>query len=326
MLISVVIPTYNRAALLGRAIASVLAQTYPHLELIVVDDGSNDGTSGVVGAFRDPRVRFLGRPRNDGVSRARNAGIRIAAGEWVAFLDSDDEWLPGKLERQLDRWKGAGDPGVAVIYGAYYERHGVSGRSRVKPPHFFEGDLRDRLLRAFDVRTSTVLARRDALLAVGGFRDALRCHEDTDLWMRLIAASHRFGAVREPLTILHRHPGPHQHSDLGARAEAARLLEAEWGSTFRRQGPAAYRAWRAALGARRGPVEFLLVRETLARRGRIAAWRAWARMAPHALVAPRWVIQALALVVLGRGPYARLAAIRGALARRGSGDDSPTST
>jgi len=101
--VSVVIPTYNRAELLTRAIDSVLAQTYDDFELLVVDDGSTDDTEAVVTAYDDDRVRYLAHETNRGANPARNTGIEAAEGEFVAFLDSDDEWRPRKLEAQLDR-------------------------------------------------------------------------------------------------------------------------------------------------------------------------------------------------------------------------------
>lgn len=101
--VSVVIPTYNRAELLSRAIDSVLAQTYDDFELLVVDDGSTDDTEAVVTAYDDDRVRYLAHETNRGANPARNTGIEAAEGEFVAFLDSDDEWRPRKLEAQLDR-------------------------------------------------------------------------------------------------------------------------------------------------------------------------------------------------------------------------------
>ena len=98
-LVSVILPTFDRAELLPRSIGSVLAQTDGHLELIVVDDGSSDDTEGVVARLADPRVRYLRLPENRGLPAARNAGIAIARGEYVAFQDSDDVWAPDKLAR-----------------------------------------------------------------------------------------------------------------------------------------------------------------------------------------------------------------------------------
>jgi glycosyltransferase involved in cell wall biosynthesis len=100
--VSVVIPTYNRASLLGRAIKSVLEQTYQDFEIIVVDDASTDNTEEVVRNLRDRRIRYLRHEKNRGGSAARNTGIRAAWGQYIAFQDSDDEWLPEKLKKQME--------------------------------------------------------------------------------------------------------------------------------------------------------------------------------------------------------------------------------
>lgn len=107
-LVSVVIPTYNRALLLKKAIDSVLSQTYPHLELIIADDQSTDDTKQMVLSIGDPRIIFLELPHTGLVSPTRNAAVRASSGKWVAFLDSDDTWLPGKIERQVKKMQETG--------------------------------------------------------------------------------------------------------------------------------------------------------------------------------------------------------------------------
>jgi glycosyltransferase involved in cell wall biosynthesis len=104
-LVSVIIPTYNRASTLARAIESVLKQTYGNLELIVVDDSSNDETSGVVSGIADERIKYIKFSKNKGVAAARNAGIKESCGDYIAFLDSDDQWLPDKLKLSLEVFK-----------------------------------------------------------------------------------------------------------------------------------------------------------------------------------------------------------------------------
>src|SRR5438093_4604419 len=95
-LVTVIVPAYNAAATSARALESALAQTYRQIEVIVIDDASNDATSEIVAAYRDERIRLLRLPRNQGESGAMNEGIANARGEYVAFLDADDEWLPTK--------------------------------------------------------------------------------------------------------------------------------------------------------------------------------------------------------------------------------------
>ena len=100
--ISVVIPAYNRATTIARALNSVLAQTFQDLEVIVVDDGSTDHTSEVIQQIGDARVEIIRHTRNQGAAEARNTGMKAAGGKYIAWLDSDDEWLPDKLQVQLD--------------------------------------------------------------------------------------------------------------------------------------------------------------------------------------------------------------------------------
>lgn len=119
-MVSVVIPTYNRAATLRRAMESVLSQSYSDLELIVVDDGSTDETRELVASFSDPRVRYVYQ-ENGGACKARNRGVQEARGELVAFQDSDDEWLPGKLEKQVAFLKEQDADMVYCALDSYFE-------------------------------------------------------------------------------------------------------------------------------------------------------------------------------------------------------------
>src|SRR6201994_3251093 len=125
--LSVVIPAFNAATTIRAAVRSTLSQTMPVLEVIVVDDGSTDATAEVVAAMEDPRVRLVSRA-NGGPSAARNAGIAAARGEWVAFLDSDDLWLPRYVETATAALSGAPNPGFA--YTDAYVFH--AGRGQVK--------------------------------------------------------------------------------------------------------------------------------------------------------------------------------------------------
>lgn len=197
--VSVVIPTRDRAGVLPRAIRSALAQTFGDLEVIVVDDASTDGTPGVVQelAARDARVRAVRSDRAAGASAARNRGIALARGEFVAFLDDDDEWLPEKLERQLPRAEGGAD----VVCSPYLFVD-AEGREHVRGTAELPGDARATLLGGNTVATPTVLARREALLEEGGFDESLHRLEDWELWLRM-ARSCRFASVPEPLVRVH---------------------------------------------------------------------------------------------------------------------------
>jgi GT2 family glycosyltransferase len=176
----------------------------------VVDDGSTDGTREAVRAIPDPRLRLLETPRNMGASAARNLGIEEARGTWVAFQDSDDEWLPLKLERQMARLAAPGADHVAaycgmMILGEPFGRDAPGGRLRAR---YFpgpeetapEGHILPALLRTSLISTQTLVARRDRLRAVGGFDPALRALIDWECALRL-APLGSIAFVDEPLVL-----------------------------------------------------------------------------------------------------------------------------
>ncbi|GAA0307785.1 glycosyltransferase family 2 protein [Halarchaeum salinum] len=210
--VSVVIPAYRRADVLPRAIDSALAQTMGDLEVIVVDDGSPDDTEAVVRAYDDPRVRSVAHETNRGVSAARNTGIDAARGDYVAFLDSDDEWLPRKLERQLATLdeRGEGWIGVycdyATVGGGLGARLAalVSARVfRADAPREGGRELAASLLsmRVFMGPGSTLLVARDVLRGIA-FDEGLAIYEDWDLVLRLLARGN-LAFVDEPLAVVH---------------------------------------------------------------------------------------------------------------------------
>ncbi|MEW6660288.1 MAG: glycosyltransferase [Thermodesulfobacteriota bacterium] len=195
--VSVIIPTYNRAALVKEAVAAVLAQTYRDLELLVVDDGSTDGTSETMAAYGEA-IRVLRSPRRRGVSAARNLGIAAARGEWLAFLDSDDLWLPEKLARQMAFM--AAHPWLLI---SQTEETWVRRGVRVNPPRTHKKEGGHIFLRSLErclVSPSAVVLHRRLLDAHGGFDEELPAAEDYDLWLRL-AWRYEVGLIPEPLVI-----------------------------------------------------------------------------------------------------------------------------
>ena len=181
-LVSVIIPTYNRAALLREAIASVRRQSYAALELIVVDDGSTDATDACLRSL--PDLRLVRQDHTGMPGQARNAGARVARGAYLAFLDSDDLWLPHKLAVQVPAALAAG---AAVTHTR--ERWVRNGRviSQRRQRHRRSGDLFAESLRKCVIGPSTVLLRRDVFTESGGFRADLEIAEDYELWLRLTA-------------------------------------------------------------------------------------------------------------------------------------------
>jgi glycosyltransferase involved in cell wall biosynthesis len=192
-LVSVVIPTYNRSETILRSVTSVLRQTHPHLELIVVDDGSTDATPARLAAIDDPRLRVIRHATNRGAASARNTGVEAAQGRWIAFQDSDDVWLPQHLDRQVEAMRDLPAEYVGLFctkidYGR--DRHGRYGNRQAscmpEPGDRIEsGDLRRRLLRGNVIGPQTALVARAAFLAIGGFDRRLRNNEDWDFFLRL---------------------------------------------------------------------------------------------------------------------------------------------
>jgi len=184
-LVSVIIPTFDRAPWLGEAIASVLAQTYAHLELIVVDDGSHDATSEVVQAF-EPALTSI-RQAHAGVSAARNRGVAASHGELVAFLDSDDLWRPSKIAAQVALLQQQ-PPAQACYTDEIWIRHGV----RVNPKLIHQkhsGWLFEHSLPRCIISPSSIMLRRTLWNQLGGFDESLPACEDYDLWLRLTLAT-----------------------------------------------------------------------------------------------------------------------------------------
>jgi glycosyltransferase involved in cell wall biosynthesis len=197
--VSVVIPTYNRAGVIGKPIRSILAQSYQDFEIIVVDDCSNDDTETVLASFNDPRIRYLRHQSNSGAAVARNTGIENSTGDYIAFLDSDDEWLPEKLAKQLHLFQQCGSE-VGFIYTGFAAVDEFNQVKRVVSSSY-RGSLSDRLLYSNFIGTpSTVMVKRNYLQQVQGFDPNMPSFiEDMDLWLRL-SEQCQFEVIPEVLT------------------------------------------------------------------------------------------------------------------------------
>lgn len=311
--ISVIIPTYQRRELVRRAAASVLAQTCRDFELIVVDDGSNDGTGEALAGL-DRRLRYVWQP-NRGVAAARNAGLRLACGPLVAFLDSDDRWLPCHLA--VTREALARHP--AAVLASTCPHFQVAGRG-----HGRQARLLDPVPLPFAESLpgypSGVVARREALFEVGGFDERLLVFEDRDLWQRL--------AVRGPFAIVQRRTIVRQNTRNSLRKRGSRrgyYLEAfELSATrqlaelerMRQEGCGQLAARAAAsLAGARASVECVKALQALSRQDEDAA-RAFLREACQLLPAlssePGWFAKRIELAASGRAE--RLAQLEAAAA------------
>ena len=195
-MISVIIPTFNRAYLLDRAIKSVLSQTYNNYEIILVDDGSEDKTSEVIESF-GKHVRFFRIPHS-GVSKARNTGIENAKGDWISFLDSDDYWLPQKLEKQMDYLDD--NPEYRVCHtDEIWIKNGTrinQGKKHIKHAGWFFLPSLSLCL----ISPSTVIIHREVLDNVGNFDEDFEYVEDYELWLR-ITSKYPIGYIGEKLIV-----------------------------------------------------------------------------------------------------------------------------
>ena len=179
--VSVIIPTFNRANLVGRSIKSVLDQTYCDFELIVVDDGSIDNTEEVVKAFSDPRIRYMKHEKNRGLSAARNTGIKAATGEYIAFQDSDDEWLPNRLERQLPAFQQDKEKRIGLVLCQMYFPEGNWTWAPKVQNITFEEIIHHEAI----IGPVTFLIRRDVAGPELYFDENLRAAEDWDFLIRI---------------------------------------------------------------------------------------------------------------------------------------------
>ncbi len=229
--VSAIITTFNRAELLRGAIASVLLQTFREFELIILDNSSADHTRTVLARIDDPRVRCLRHPPLT-IAQSRNLGLREARGEFVAFLDDDDEWLPGKLECQLARFE-RGTATLGLVYGGFvridsrgaeFETHRPVLRGKVLTDLLWQKD-------AFTGSASNPMLRMAALHAVGGFNDSLSTSEDWELYLRL---AERYGVdyVSDVVVRIRAHAGARLGDRIGEAQKVEELVLSRYGPTM----------------------------------------------------------------------------------------------
>ena len=205
MSISVVIPAYNASRFLAETLESVLGQTLPPDEILVIDDGSTDDTAAIAESFPPP-VRVFRRP-NSRQGASRNFGVQQATSEWIAFVDADDLWRPNKLQRQMEEL--SKQPEADVCYTGLLRFTDAQGsRTFGTPlPAYPPEQVRRRLFRGPFFLPSSVLIRRSRFLAMGGFATTFKITEDWDLWLRLLHAGAGFAACPELLCLYRIHPG-----------------------------------------------------------------------------------------------------------------------
>lgn len=206
-LISVVIPAHNRSRTISYCLESVIRQTYAHLDIVVVDDGSTDDTMKIVAAVPDARVRGITQSPARGAQAARNRGIREARGPWIAFLDSDDEWLPDKVERQVAILAENNGDEHLLVHGdciKYYP--GIGRREVFHLPVTAGGDVYGLLLTRQAPLFQCMLVSKRALEEIGYLDEDVPSYQEWDTAVRLAKVC-RFVHVQEPLFVYHLHEG-----------------------------------------------------------------------------------------------------------------------
>lgn len=199
--ISIIIPTYNRSELLKRAIRSALNQSYSNLEIIIVNDASTDNTEEVIHAFTDKRIRYIKHQTNQKLSASRNSGIKAATGEFICFLDDDDEMNSQKLKKQIDQFANS-SPRTGVVYCGWQYMFNNKNVSSHTPQ--FKGDVFNKFLEHSFIVVHAPLTRKVCFEKVGLFDTSLESCEDWDMWIR-ISQHYDFDYVPNELVTVHIH-------------------------------------------------------------------------------------------------------------------------
>jgi glycosyltransferase involved in cell wall biosynthesis len=221
--VSVIIPAYNAAWCVAKAIDSVLTQDFRDFEVIVVNDGSTDDTAAVLDTYGDA-IRIVTQP-NGGLSSARNAGIRAARGELIAFLDADDWWLTAKLRRQVELMRDRSDLGFSSTAARVEDPTGEL--LNVWQCTRWQGSILAHLFgnnAGMAGSGSAVIARRNLFERTGGFDETLRSLEDVDMWMRLAAVA-SYDCLDDPMVVILKHPDSMSRNLDTMRDAAVRVME-----------------------------------------------------------------------------------------------------
>jgi glycosyltransferase involved in cell wall biosynthesis len=231
-LVSIILPTFNRATFLARSVVSVLQQDFDDFELLVIDDGSSDNTSEVLKKFSDSdsRLKTITLRRNQGAARARNVGLVNTAGLYIAFQDSDDEWLPRKLGSQVALISEEPND-VGIVYGDLIIVDGVANK-RLKAPDFRpeDGIIYGKALEygVWGLGIQTSVVRRECFSAVGGFDERLRRYIDLEFFIRL-SEKYKFYRMDEALVRWHKDARGRISEDLEALLEAQKTIVSKYG-------------------------------------------------------------------------------------------------
>jgi glycosyltransferase involved in cell wall biosynthesis len=290
--VSIIIPAFNCGSVIAETLESVRSQTFKDFEAIVVDDGSTDDTASVVRGFCELDSRFcLVEQSNGGVSSARNKALSLARGEWIAFLDGDDVWLPAKLERQMEL--GQQDPKANYLFANFYfwdGQHDLQiGLEQNRP--LPEGDVSRNLIfnisHVCPASMSTALIRREMFLAAGTFDTQLTASEDWDLLLRMAEHGLWVRGTREPLVRYRRWEGNVTNQKLKIIESNVRVLEKSARMTRRSELKPLYRRSLALAQSQRELVRARGMIDATPKQIPAALWRAW-QFYPRRL---RWLLR-----------------------------------
>jgi len=221
--VSVIIPTYNQAKFIDKAIESVLKQSYQDFEIIVINDGSTDNTEEIVKNYSDFRIRYIYQANNVGVSEARNTGIRASQGDYIALLDSDDEFLPERLMKQVQILQNkSSEIGVVCSWSYNIDEKGNYISKRCLPKK--DGYIYEDLLSTNPISVPTVLIRKECFEKVGLFDNLLDGQEDWDMWIRM-AKCYQFALIKVPLAKRRIHPNRISYDLERKNVTASRIIK-----------------------------------------------------------------------------------------------------
>jgi glycosyltransferase involved in cell wall biosynthesis len=226
-LVTAVVTTYDRPQLVRRAIKSALAQTYEPLEIIVVEDGSNGSVKVWLEEQGFDHIRYIRHEENQGLAAARNTGLKLARGKYIAYLDDDDEWLPEKTAKQVKLAEKEAKSCAVVYCGALV----VSPEGDLVGENMprLKGDIREAIHeKGLFTIPSSCLFQREALECIGGYDENLSSHIDHDIWLQLAQAGYAAEYVSECLVRAHQHLGYQMTTDVEARMQATREFCDKW--------------------------------------------------------------------------------------------------
>lgn len=225
-LVSVIIPTHNRENLVGKAIDSVLAQTYKNVEIIVVDDASTDNTENMINKNYFNEINYVKVEKSKGGNHARNLGVQNAKGNYIAFLDDDDTWHSSKLEKQMNLFNN--DSSIGLVYTGTKVIYTSTGHNYKNIPKI-EGDLSDKIfIKNYIGTTSTVAMKKSIFEEAGGFDIKMPALQDYDLWIRVSQIT-KVAPVQEALINYYNHDTGSQISDnFGKIIDASAKIEKKY--------------------------------------------------------------------------------------------------